>query len=99
MVEFDDCIDCIPEVEVVLRLVLQLKVIRIELDLLLHGLTLRWCGLFAGNLHLLNWGVHDLLEVWLVVCNEFFAPLTLVLNVVNHFKLIQLQVGFIFLGL
>ena len=99
VVELDDGIDRIPEQEVVVRLVFQLKVVRVKLDLLLHGLALRWCGLFAGDLHLFNWWVHDLLEVWLVVGNELFAPLTLVFNIVNHFKLIQLHVGLVFLRL
>ena len=97
MVELDDCFDSISKQEVVIRLVLHLEVFWVEYWFLNNSSSCRCCLLAELCLVLLHWWVDNLFKVRFVVCHEFFLPLTLVCDVVNHLKLVEFLVRLILL--
>lgn len=88
VVEFDYLLDRIAQEEVVVRLVLDFEVVRLELDFLNHLVSFDWGALFAGY-DLLDWRVDNLLQIGFVVGNQLFGPLPAILDVIDHLDLVQ----------
>lgn len=74
--------------EVVVRLVLDFQIVRFELDFLNGLISFDWGTLLTSD-DLLDWWINYLLQVGLVVGNQFFCPLSAIFYVINHLDLVK----------
>ena len=88
VINFNYLLNRIAEQEVVVRLILDLEVIGFE-QKVLGGRAFDWSAFFAGYNRFGGW-VNNLLEIWLVVGNQFLLPLTAIFDEVDQFNLVQL---------
>ena len=86
VINFNYLLNRIAEQEVVVRLILDLEVIGFE-QKVLGGRAFDWSALFAGYNRFGGW-VNNLLEIWLVVGNQFLLPLTAIFDEVDQFNLV-----------
>jgi len=87
VINFNYLLNRISKQKVVVRLILDLKVINFELNVL-GSSAFYWGAFFTGYNSFGGW-VNNLLKIWLVVRNQFLLPLTAIFDKIDQLNLIQ----------